>query len=467
MKKSSPEVRTVTKVGAGPDVGGWDRSRRVRVLFLAWGYSIHAVRRIRIFSEDPGFEVAVVSSHDYRFPGARNILLSGGAEKAEIAVRFSRDRAGSWAGTSRLLHRIDRIIGMGGDIYRYVPILVRLGVTDPRTIWMALNSRNVLLEMEIGRRDLAILEPAIRAFRPDLIFLQTLLYPCYLSNLLRVSIPRMITFWNGDVTWWAQWSGTERLIKKQIVERGANRAKMITVNSGTAREACLSYGVCPEKVHLIRYPGVDRKRFVPSSLKDARSRLGIGTHHVVLCPRGVGGYLNSDVIVQAAPAILSRHPDTLFLFLSRAGDEEDRREHRIRAEALGVGDNFRWEEHVPWEAMPDYYNAADVMVSISSNDSLPNCMLEAMACGIPVIMGDIPSIREWIADGDNGFLVPPRDPASLSAAVAKVLESPLEAIAAMTMKGMEKVERDADGEANARRIKDLVRKVAGDAPART
>lgn len=42
--------------------------------------------------------------------------------------------------------------------------------------------------------------------------------------------------------------------------------------------------------------------------------------------------------------------------------------------------------------MPDYYACADVMVSISSHDSLPNCMLEAMACGIPVVMGDIPQI---------------------------------------------------------------------------
>lgn len=457
-------VRIATWEGSGPGKWGEDRSRPIRILFLAWGYSIHAVRRIRIFSEDPGFEVTVVSTHDYRIPVARTILLSG---KTEIAGPLARDGASSWAGTSRLLRRIDRVLGRGRDLCRYVPALVRLGVADPRVIRLALNSPDVLRELEIGCRDLAILESAIRAFRPDLVFPQTLLYPCYLANSLPASIPRMITFWNGDVTWWAQWSGTERLIKKQIVTHGANRARAVTVNSEAARAACLSYGVRPERVHVIRYPGVDRKRFAPSSREDARSRLGIGARHVVLCPRGVGGYLNSDVIVQAAPAILSRHPDTLFLFLSWAGTEEDRRDHRKRAEDLGVGSNFRWEEHVPWESMPEYYNAADVMVSISSLDSLPNCMLEAMACGIPVVMGDIPSIREWIADGDNGFLVPPRDPEFLAAAVAKVLDAPGKALEAMTRKGMEQVERDADGETNARRIKDLVRQVAGAPPAGT
>ena len=439
---------------------------RVRIHFLAWGYSIHAVRRIRIFTEDPGFEVAVVSPHDYRFPGARNILLSGGSEKAEIAGCFSRDRAGSWAGTSRILRRIDRVLVRVRDLCRYVPVLVRFGVRDPRTIRMALDSENVLLELEIGLRDLAILESAIRAFRPDLVFQQTLLYPCYLANSLPYSIPRMITFWNGDVTWWAQWSGTERLIKKQIVTHGVRRASAVTVNSAMAREACLSYGVRTENVHVIRYPGVDRTRFAPSSREDARSRLGIDARNVVLCPRGVGGYLNGDVIVEAAPAILSSHPDTLFLVLSRAGDEEDRRDLRTRAKNLAVEDSFRWEEHVSWESMPEYYNAADVMVSISSNDSLPNCMLEAMACGVPVVMGDIPSIREWIADGSNGFLVPPRDPASLAATVTKVLESPGEAIEVVTRSGIEKVRQDADGESGARRIRELARQVASVSPAR-
>ena len=173
------------------------------------------------------------------------------------------------------------------------------------------------------------------------------------------------------------------------------------------------------------------------------------------------------MIVEAAPAILSRNPNTLFLFLSGVGTEEDRRGHRKRAMDLGVGNNFRWEEHVPWESMPVYYNASDVMVSISSQDSLPNCMLEAMACGIPVVMGDIPSIREWVTDGGNGFLVPPRDPAFLATAVAKALGTTGKAPDALTRKGMEQVERDADGETNARRIKDLVRQVAGAPPAGT
>ncbi len=51
--------------------------RPIRILFLAWGFSIHAKRRIQIFIDDPSFEVAVVSTHNYNFKNAKNILLTG------------------------------------------------------------------------------------------------------------------------------------------------------------------------------------------------------------------------------------------------------------------------------------------------------------------------------------------------------------------------------------------------------
>lgn len=72
--------------------------------------------------------------------------------------------------------------------------------------------------------------------------------------------------------------------------------------------------------------------------------------------------------------------------------------------------------------MPWYYSTSDVMVSIKTADSCPNCVLEAMAAEVPVVMSDARQNREWIADGENGFLLPPREPAILSAQVLRLLE---------------------------------------------
>lgn len=118
------------------------------------------------------------------------------------------------------------------------------------------------------------------------------------------------------------------------------------------------------------------------------------------------------------------------------------------------------EGQVSWHNMPMYFHAADVMVSVSSNDSLPNCMLESMACGTPVVMGDIPQIREWIKNGENGFLVPPRDPALLAECIVKTFTDPENLIDGFIKYNIEMVKHEVDSRIVADSIKNLVRNVA-------
>ena len=412
-----------------------DPSGPVSVLFLAWGYSIHARRRIEIFTSDCGFDVTVASTHDYGFAGARNIPLTGAGEGSDAAGRSDERAPAAW------LRRTAR------------SAYWRIGAPALRRL-----SRYTLLgEIVRSARDIRILRATARACRPDVIFLQTLLYPCYLAYFLPRDLPIIVTFWNGDVTWWARWNGIERRLKKRIVLHGVRRARAITVNSRTAYDACREYGAAPEKIHLIRYPGVDLDLFRPSRKEDARERLGIRFLRTVLCPRGLGGFLNSDVIVEAAARVVAACPETLFLFLSGNGGEEELDKHARQADRLGIGGHCRWEGQVPWESMPLYHAASDAMISVSGNDSLPNCMLEAMACGVPVVMGDIPQIREWISDGVNGLLVPTRDPAALADAVLRIFADPGGIAASFAARNLETVRRAFDARKNAELIKDLVR----------
>lgn len=407
-------------------------TRPVRVMFLVWGDSVHARRRIQLFIDDPAIEVAVVSTFDYGFAGAINIPLFAARNKASRPQQAA-DNVAAPAGYARSLH---------AWFAAFLPV-------------------RIAYDLIIGLVDWLTLRRHFRRFRPDVVFLQTLLYPSYLSYLLPRRVPVVVTFWNGDVTWWAQWNGIERLFKKWLVSHGANRASAITVNSQTAFEACLRYGVAADKVHLIRYPGVDIERFHPGDGRAAaRARLGIRANRVVLCPRGIGQYLNSEIILQAAAEVIEEHPDTLFLFVSGNGYPEHLAEHQRIVRELGIAEHFRWDGQIPWEQMPDIYRAANVMVSISSNDSLPNCMLEAMACGTPVVMGDIPSIREWVADGINGLLVPPRDSNGVAAVLCRILTDADAAVGGYVQAGLNKVRCEADMRRNGRLALDLVRQVA-------
>jgi glycosyltransferase involved in cell wall biosynthesis len=401
--------------------------QKTRVLFFAWGDSIHARRRIGIFCADDTFKVGVVSTFRYDFKNAENLYLTGAIAGAG---------------------RISRLLHVVAALPLYLVLRFFGGVS--------------LVECSNLVRDLFLVRRYVRDFKPDVIFLQTLMYPCYLSYLWLGKTPMAVTFWNGDVTWWAKWMGIERAFKKQIVQHGAQRANAITVNSGAAFQACLDYGVGEDKVNLIRYPGVDLQMFSPPSDRTkVREKLGLLSEgRMVFCPRGIGGYLNSDIIIEAAATIIGRHPNTRFLFLVPEGSRVEWQSHLQRAEELGIAANVKAVGKISWESMPAYYQAADVMVSISSNDSLPNCMLEAMACGTPVIMGDIPQIGEWVRDGVNGYSAPPRDPVALADRIELIFTDREGVVEEFIRNNMALVQREVDSRIVADSIKRLVREIA-------
>lgn len=401
---------------------------RTRVLFLCWGYSIHAQRRLQIFVNDPQFDVAVVSTYDYGFKGARNIRL-GAAEinPGESQAATHKYRLTAWLppGVRERLRKTVKLFG-------------------------------VAFELIQAYSDLRTLKAAVREFRPELIFLQTLQYPSFLAYFLPVHLPIVITFWNGDVTHYAKWTGIEMLLKKHLVVYGIKRARAITVNSLAARRKCLEHGAMPEKIHLIRYPGADLTRFRPGPRDGARRRLAIDKSQVVLCPRGLGKFFNSDVIVEAARVVVRETPDVLFLFISGVGGRSEWDRHVRRAKELGITDNLRWDGQVPWEEMPIYYQCANVMVSILAKDSMPNCMIEAMACDVPVVLSDTPQSREWVVDGTNGFLCQPRDPVECAAKILQVLRGSGDLAQRFSSINLSLVASEANSAVNSERIKQLV-----------
>ena len=451
--------------------------KRTRVLFLAWGFSIHAKRRIQIFVDDPSFEVAVASTFRYDFDNAMIVSLSGAVGRNNIFrcnLQSAKDRSAEKISSQQTGHipkalsairdlpGLVRFLGRGRRLLREIFLSEeKSGAPGSETSKKAPLLPGLRHEIVRAYRDCRILENTVKNFKPDIIFLQTLLYPCHLAFFLPETIPLMITFWNGDLTWWAQWSGIERRFKRALVTYGLGRAQAITVNSASALNACLQYGAREEKISLIRYPGVDLERFRPLEKSEAKRQLRIGFEKVVLLPRGLGEYLNSDIIIEAIPIVIRKYPSTLFLFLSGNGKEQEWGKHLQRAKQLGAEKNVRWDGEVAWERMGLYYNASDVMVSISSNDSLPNCMLEAMACGTTIIMGDIPSIREWVTDGVNGFLVPPRDGVSLSAKIIRAFDSPEDMVMSFIQKNLELARGVFDSRQNSQEIKKQVHQVAG------
>jgi len=100
--------------------------------------------------------------------------------------------------------------------------------------------------------------------------------------------------------------------------------------------------------------------------------------------------------------------------------EKDQLTERIRVE--GLGDFVHLRPAVYKTEKLDYFREADIFVYPSYHEGLPNAVLEAMACALPIVATNVGGIPDQIEDGINGILVNPRQPEELANALAKLLD---------------------------------------------
>lgn len=92
--------------------------------------------------------------------------------------------------------------------------------------------------------------------------------------------------------------------------------------------------------------------------------------------------------------------------------------------ALGLSGDIDFVGRIARAAIPDYFRACDVLVLPSLSEGSGNVLVEAAACGKPVIGSGISGILDYIDDGETGFFFRPRDPDDLAAKLVRLLADP-------------------------------------------
>jgi len=214
-----------------------------------------------------------------------------------------------------------------------------------------------------------------------------------------IGIPVAITARGSDVTWIPRY----RWPRQQIQWAAKNAASIMTV-SHALKVDLAALGGDPGKITVLRN-GVDLDRFRPRDRAGIRAKLGLAGP-VWLAVGHLVELKGVDIVIEA----LARVPDTTLLI---AGEGPEETKLRRLVERLGLGARVRFLGAMPHADLCDYYNAADAMMLASSREGMPNVVLEAMACGTPVVATPVGGIPELITDPEAGELMRERRPEAL------------------------------------------------------
>jgi len=187
----------------------------------------------------------------------------------------------------------------------------------------------------------------------------------------------------------------------------------------------------PEQVTLIRGSGVNTETFKPRPEADGPPVVMLVAR--MLRDKGV------EEFVEAAGRLRNEGLQARFVLV---GDIDTENPSAVTRKMLE-----RWQKSgfIEWwgrrDNMPEVYHQAHVVCLPSYREGLPKVLLEAAACGRPIVATDVPGCREVVIDGENGLLVPVKDVDALADALKKLIEHP-EMRKQMGAKGRALVERE-------------------------
>lgn len=167
--------------------------------------------------------------------------------------------------------------------------------------------------------------------------------------------------------------------------------------------------------------GIDINHFHPSETikKKTKEILGIENKYPILLHVGRAAEVKRQRdIIEAVSILKSKYKELILLLVGR--DNKEAYEELViklnlseNVKFLGVNEN-----------MVEIINSADIGVFPSLYEGLSIALAEQMSCGLPMVISDIPSLREMTNDGKNAILVPTKDPNAIANAVIKIISNP-------------------------------------------
>lgn len=272
-----------------------------------------------------------------------------------------------------------------------------------------------------------------RAIQPDLVHagpLQT----CAFIAILSGYHPVLAMSWGFDLMEDAERNRWWRWATRFVLQR----ADFFISDARVTRDRAVAYGMDAARTDVFPW-GVDLEQFSPSGA----GRLAPGGF-TLLCNRSWEPRYGVDLLARAFVQAARADAELRLILLGGGSQAQVIRQVLERG---GVSERVTFAGQIPQKDLPRYYRMADLYISPSHVDGSSVSLLEAMACGLPALVSDIPANCEWVTDGVNGRVFPDGALDALAAGILRAKENPAES-RAFGLAAREVAESRADWKVN-------------------
>lgn len=307
----------------------------------------------------------------------------------------------------------------GVEVERVNPVVPRL----PASIYGLLRSARVDLRTFLTNFPIWADYPAADVYHLTSQNLATLLLFRRPKGKVVITVHDIIPYMLGDDPLLSSYRTLADRLFDRIAMAGLKRADALIADSAYTRQCLVDYLGLPAHKITVVHLGIDHERFRPvRATNDVRQRYGLHEDRRYLLYVGSEDPRKNLPLVMRMLAMVRReYPDVALIKVGRPHFENERRRLIDLANDLGMESAIHFLDDVPEHDLPLLYNTADVCITASLYEGFGFPVLEAMACGTPVVCADATSLPELVGDAALLFRHGPEATMLFSNAVARAL----------------------------------------------
>jgi glycosyltransferase involved in cell wall biosynthesis len=255
------------------------------------------------------------------------------------------------------------------------------------------------------------LKGVLQREQPDVVHAGPIQSPAFLTALAGFH-PLVSMSWGSDML-----LGARRGIGRWAARYTLKRSDAFACDCDAVRQKALELGMPSERIVVFPW-GVDLVHFSPKKETHLRSLLGWQDAFIVISTRVWERLTGVDVLVEGFLRAAKAEPSLRLLLLGNGSLRADISE-RIRESDMI--DRVYMPGQVRYADLPGYFRSADLYLSASTSDGSSVSLMEALACGCPTLVSDIPGNREWVEPGKHGWWFETGNAADLEAKLLQAL----------------------------------------------